>query len=168
MGNAPRICRPPLLTPLQDKTQKETREFLRQAIQEELENDPNCTFQPQLSEMSQLIMKKHSGMGFYDRMDMWATRKNEKMKQLSNIEREKEEYSFKPKIVSFSPPLLLLLLHPKFLPNSQNKSVPKFSTGKVYQNKGVKKYLERLQRVKQIEEMDRKRAQKKRPASNFI
>ena len=125
---------------------------MRQAIQEELENDPNCTFQPQLSEMSQLIMKKHSGMGFYDRMDMWASRRQEKMKQLSNIEREKEEYSFKPQIVSFEG-------------SPKNKSVPKFSTGKVYRNKGVKKYLERLQRMKQNEEMDRKRAEKKRPSS---
>merc|ERR1712203_1272963 len=40
-----------------DKTQKQTREFLREAIQEEMANDPECTFQPQLSEMSQLIMR---------------------------------------------------------------------------------------------------------------
>ena len=56
--------------------------------------------------MSQLIMKKHARFGFFDRMDMWANRKAEKMKNLTTVKKEETRYSFKPKIV---PPIQLTI-----------------------------------------------------------
>ena len=84
-----------------DKTQKQTREFLRQALQEELENDPECTFHPQLSEMSEWLMRKHAKLSFLERMDIWARRREQNMKELKEHQKEEQEleYSFTPEIV---------------------------------------------------------------------
>ena len=64
-----------------------------------MENDPECTFQPQLSEMSELIMRKHAQMSFLDRVEMWETRKSRNRKNRENRKDVIENYSFTPNIV---------------------------------------------------------------------
>lgn len=78
---------------------------MRQALQEELENDPECTFHPQLSEMSELIMRKHAKLSFLERMDIWARKKEQSMKELRDHQKDERElrYSFTPKIVPYFP-----------------------------------------------------------------
>jgi hypothetical protein len=71
-------------------------------LQEEMENDPECTFHPQLSEMSELIMRKHSNLSFLERMDIWARKKEQTMKDLKDYKEEiiEQQYSYAPKIVN--------------------------------------------------------------------
>ena len=75
---------------------------MRQALQEELDNDPECTFHPQLSEMSELIMRKHAKLSFLERVDIWARKREQTMKELKEHKKEEQEleFSFTPEIVS--------------------------------------------------------------------
>merc|ERR1711935_632675 len=64
-----------------NKLQKETREFMRQAMAEEMEEDPECTFHPKISEKSYHMVSKNRPE-FLERNQIWLDQKEMKIKAL--------------------------------------------------------------------------------------
>lgn len=131
-----------------DKTKHQTREFLRQALQEEMEYDPECTFHPQISEMSDLLMRKYSRYDFMERNKMWSAKKQSRLEKVQNQREEQENCTFTPSIIH---------------------EVPKYKPGPVYNKSGVKDYLERknkLDRLKQRDEAIKNRRKTKSKLSS--
>ena len=126
----------------QDKTKQQTRDFLRQALQEEIEYDPECTFQPQISEMSELIMRKYSRYDFHERNRLWSGRKQSRLEKLRNTRVDQETYPFTPNIIA---------------------DPPKFKPGAVEKKQGVKSYLDKIARRKMIDERDRILKERRQP-----
>lgn len=111
-----------------DKTQKQTREFLREALEEELANDPECTFHPQLSEMSQLIMRGSQYQGFLHRNECWQKSHQNKLEDT-----RKEIIAMETEAGNFAPVI--------------NKDQPVLEGPSVVTKKGVARYLNRLKRA---------------------
>lgn len=110
-----------------DKTKQQTREFLRQALQEEMEYDPECTFQPQISEKSELLMRRYSHLDFHERAKLWSNKKEADLEETKKRMMNKETYPFHPNIIH---------------------EAPKYKTGLVETKKGVKMYLDKIAKLK--------------------
>lgn len=128
-----------------DKTKQQTREFLRQALQEEMDYDPECTFQPQISEMSELLMRKYARYDFQERNSMWMGRKRNRLESLRDNRVDSETYPFTPSIIH---------------------EAPKFKTGVVETKQGVKGYLEKIAKKKLMKERDEYMRERRKPKSS--
>ena len=129
-----------------DKTKHQTKEFLRQALQEEMEYDPECTFQPQISEMSELLMRKYARYDFHERNRMWSTRKETRIEKLRDTRVDQENYPFTPSII---------------------KEPPKFKEGVLEKKQGVQSYLDRIHKQKTLKERDEFLRERRRPKSTL-
>lgn len=45
------------------------------AIEEENDNDPNCTFQPKINDLSKSLYSKIPNKNFHERNDLWSLQK---------------------------------------------------------------------------------------------
>lgn len=82
-----------------NKLQKETREFMRQAMAEEMEEDPECTFHPKISEKSYHMVSKNRP-NFQERNQIWLDQKEMKIKALGMTNEDKGllHCTFQPQI----------------------------------------------------------------------
>ena len=73
---------------------------MRKALADEREEDPECTFQPKISEKSQQIVASLRP-DFAERNSMWLKKKQEKMenKGLDREDKDGIHYTFHPQIV---------------------------------------------------------------------
>jgi len=74
---------------------------MKNALAEEEEDDPECTFHPKISEVSQLIIQKNNRPDFIHRNEMWVNQKQENMKQKGENREDKEllHCTFEPQLV---------------------------------------------------------------------
>ena len=106
-------------------------------------NDPDCTFHPQLSEMSQLIMRGSQHQGFMHRNECWKRAYDKKVEEAKNSDIDDIEIAtFKPELIS---------------------KKPKLGGPSVVTKTGVAKYLDRLNRAEQ----NHKLQSQKKPTVNF-
>lgn len=119
---------------------------MRQALQEEIEYDPECTFQPQISEMSELIMRKYARYDFHERNRLWSGRKQNRLEKMRSTRVDQENYPFTPSIIA---------------------DPPKFTSGKVEKKQGVKTYLDRINKKKMIEDRDKIMRERRKARRNL-
>lgn len=76
---------------------------MRAALAEEKDEDPECTFHPKISEMSQKLVQKNRP-DFIERNNMWLSQREEKIKQIGDSKEDKEllHCTFKPELVTVS------------------------------------------------------------------
>lgn len=120
---------------------------MRQALQEEIEYDPECTFQPQISEMSELIMRKYARYDFHERNRLWSGRKQNRIEKMRTSRVDQEKFPFTPSIIA---------------------DPPKFTTGKVEKKQGVKNYLDRINKKKMMEDRDKTMRARRRVQRSFL
>ena len=73
---------------------------MRQAMAEEMEEDPECTFHPKISEKSNVLVNKNRP-DFLERNAIWLNQKEMKIKQLGENKEDKKllHCTFQPQIV---------------------------------------------------------------------
>lgn len=115
-----------------NKLQKETREFMRQCMAEEMEEDPECTFHPKISEKSYHLVNKNRP-GFVERNAIWLNQKEMKIKQLGENKEDKK------------------LLHCTFQPqiHEHDSSIYTQVRPQTNQHNGVNKFLQRQQAARE-------------------
>ena len=69
---------------------------------EEKDEDPECTFHPKISEMSQKLVQKNRP-DFIERNNLWLNQRQEKIKQIGESKEDKEllHCTFEPQLVSW-------------------------------------------------------------------
>jgi hypothetical protein len=75
---------------------------MRKALADDQEDDPECTFQPKISEKSQQIVSQLKP-SFIDRNNMWLEQRKEKLKDKESVTNENKDMihcTFQPQIVS--------------------------------------------------------------------
>ena len=110
-----------------------------------MEYDPECTFQPHISEMSERIMRKYSKYDFYERSKIFSGREQKRQEKMKDQEEDAKAFPF----------------HPKIIPQA-----PKFKEGVLETKRGVKEYLDKLQKLRNIKERqshDKKQRKSKSP-----
>lgn len=76
---------------------------MRKALADEKEEDPECTFQPKISEKSQQIVSQMKP-DFIERNNMWMEQKKEKLKEKESSSKDNKEMihcTFQPQLVRF-------------------------------------------------------------------
>lgn len=74
---------------------------MRKALADDQEDDPECTFQPKISEKSQQIVSQLKP-SFIDRNNMWLEQRKEKLKEketTTNDNKEMIHCTFQPQLV---------------------------------------------------------------------
>lgn len=84
--------------------------------------------------MSELIMRKYARYDFHERNRLWSGRKQSRLDKMRNNRVDQEAYPFTPSIIA---------------------DPPKYVTGKVEKKQGVKTYLDRITKMKMMEERDK-------------
>jgi hypothetical protein len=84
--------------------------------------------------MSELIMRKYARYDFHERNRLWSGRKQNRLEKMRSTRGDQENYPFTPSIIA---------------------DPPKFVSGKVEKKKGVKTYLDRIKKMKMMEERDK-------------
>ena len=75
---------------------------MRKALVDEQEEDPECTFQPKISEKSQQIVSQMKP-DFIERNNMWLKQRDDKMKEKETSSKDTKEMihcTFQPQLVS--------------------------------------------------------------------
>ena len=83
----------------QDKKQREIKEIMKKNLDEERQNDINCTFKPQIFSNNQHYnMKFDKDATVIDRNKIWLEQKESKLKKIRKIDENKdlEECTFQP------------------------------------------------------------------------
>lgn len=74
---------------------------MRKALADQQEDDPECTFQPKISEKSQQIVSQLKP-DFIERNNMWIEQKREKLKEKESSSKDNKELihcTFQPQLV---------------------------------------------------------------------